>query len=220
MVSRNTATAEICAQVFALRFPMRAEQQSLENIQTDQGSWFHINQQKRGWVLDIHPLRQRRGEGHRERAGRCPAFSLNHDFECVDRPAVMPHIQFSWCGECYNGQQWRDELCSIERERERAMRERTVSRIVCFGGTYIEFVVQTRQLRVEVILVKLLSNAAQPRGAQRANRDRRGRGIAALGAVHLAPWMDITKKQHHGGCERRASCILRSNPCLDNSKLH
>lgn len=127
MVSRNTATAEICAQVFALRFPMRAEQQSLENIQTDQGSWFHINQQKRGWVLDIHPLRQRRGEGHRERAGRCPAFSLNHDFECVDRPAVMPHIQFSWCGECYNGQQWRDELCSIERERESDARKNGIA---------------------------------------------------------------------------------------------
>ena len=59
------------------------------------------------------------------------------------------------------------------------------SRTVHFGNTYIEFVVQTRQLCVEVILVKLLSDAAQPRGTHRAKAGRRGRGIAVFGAILL-----------------------------------
>lgn len=73
-----------------------------------------------------------------------------------------------------------------EREIERQPRAKNaVTNYARFGGTYIEFVVQTRQLRVEVILVKLLSDAAQQRGTHRAKGDKRGKGTAAFGEILL-----------------------------------
>lgn len=72
-----------------------------------------------------------------------------------------------------------------ERERHSYMRKSGVVNHARFGGTYIEFVVQTRQLRVEVILVKFLSDAGQPRGTHRVKGDRRGKGTAAFGVMHL-----------------------------------
>lgn len=190
---------------------MRAEQ-SLENIQTGQGSWFHNNQQKRGSVLDTHPLRQRRGEGHRERAGRCPSFclpfSVSESLFRVRRQASSDATHSFLLARRQRQRPTVARRTTVYGGRESHARKNGVANRVLWRHSHRVRRPDTPTPRRGHPRQAPLRRCAATRGTSGEWGQAGERGIAAFGAIYLAPWIDITKKQYHGGCERLASSTL------------